>query len=358
MQLLQDPMLSSLIKYFIISFAISYALTPITIFLAKQLGFIDKPTRKHPAILHAGPIPRMGGVAIFISILLTSLVFATTDRFYWAIIMGALINLTIGTIDDKYELSPQVRLMFQVLSAIVIIWAGIEFYISNPFGAGTWDFNFTQLSIPLINLNLDLLGDIIFIVWIVFIMNAVNWSKGVSQLPGVAVIAFLAIAGVALKYQAGNPYQLQTATLAVISAGATLAFLPFNFPPERMFPGFGGSTLIGFLLAVLSVLSGGKVATILIVLAIPIIDSILVGSKRILNHQSPLIHDREHLYHFLLNKGFTKKQIIYLYWITAVLFGVTVISLQSVGKMIAIGVSSVLIAGLFSYLYRQQKTNK
>ncbi|MCA9391862.1 undecaprenyl/decaprenyl-phosphate alpha-N-acetylglucosaminyl 1-phosphate transferase [candidate division WWE3 bacterium] len=332
--------LYTLLIAFVVAFGVSYALTPIVRKLAVRFGFVDNPTRKHPAILHSTVIPRAGGVAMFIAFVIAALLFASIDKLLFGIIIGGAINVVVGTLDDKYDLPPALRLLFQVLSAVVVGIAGVTFYVSNPFQEGLLYFGAFNL--------------IILIVWIVWLMNTINWTKGASQLPGVAVIAYIALAVTALNYQSGNPYQIQTAILSVISAGVVLAFLPYNFPPERMFPGFGASTFIGFNLAVLSVLSGGKVATLLIVLAIPIVDAILVGLKRILSGKSPLRNDRGHLYHFLLDLGWSKQKIIFLYWGAGIVLGVISVMQHTEQKITSLVILVTIISLSFVYLYMRK----
>ncbi|NTV30498.1 undecaprenyl/decaprenyl-phosphate alpha-N-acetylglucosaminyl 1-phosphate transferase [candidate division WWE3 bacterium] len=314
------------------------------------------PARPHPAVLHSTPIPRAGGVAMYLSFLICALLFARFDALLIGILLGGGLNVFVGTLDDKYDISPYIRLGTQIVSAIIAIIAGVSIFTTNPFGQGIWYFDQIKLAFPYIaGGEIVIPADIILIFWIVWLMNTANWTKGVSQLPGVAVIAFLTITGVALTYQSGNPYQLQTALLSAISAGAVLAFVPFNFPPEKMFPGFGASTWIGFNLAVFSVLSGGKVIALLIVLAIPIIDALLVGCKRILTGHNPFIHDREHLYHFLLDSGFSKRQIIYFYWITAAIFGFAAVAFSRPVKYFTILLLTIIISVFFVFLYYKNK---
>lgn len=352
-----SPLYYQLSLGFILSFVISFLLIPFIRRLAIKYGYVDFPNRKHPAILHVKPIPRAGGVALFCTFLMSTLLLAQKDPLLWGIILGGLLNVIVGTIDDKFNLSPGLRLGVQIFSGAIVVLSGISFYMSNPLTGGISYFNQFILHLPsfLPDKQIILPADLILIIWIVWLMNTANWSKGVSQLPGVSLIAFLTLAGVALKYQAGNPYQMQTALLSMICAGAVLAFIPFNFPPEKMFPGFGGSTWIGFNLAVLSVLSGGKVATILMVFALPVIDAILVGLKRIFTGQNPLQHDREHLYHFLLNSGLSKRQIIYFYWGTTAILGASSLFLESKGKIISIILLTITISVFFVYLYWKKR---
>lgn len=343
----------------LISFIIVLLITPIVICFAKRFGFVDDPKRKHPAILHKKSLPRAGGVAMFLAFLICALLFAEIDKYLIAILAGSFINVLVGTLDDKYDFPPILRLFTQVISALCIVFVGITIYMTNPFGEGLIYFNKWQLSIPgFPHSQFTLPSDFILILWIVWVANMVNWSKGASQLPGQAVVAFLTLAGVALKYQAGNPAQIQTALLSFILAGSVLAFLPFNFPPERMLPGFGTSTFIGFNLAVLAVLSGGKVAAAILVLGIPAVDMFLTLARRVLNKQNILYGDRKHFYHQLLNLGFSKRQVILIYWVITALLGFLALNLGSEGKFFVLAIVTVIVTAAFislSFLLKNKK---
>lgn len=329
-----------------IAFLISFTSTPLIIYLAKRFGFVDKPERGHPAQIIQAVLPRAGGVPIFLGFLITTLIFLPLDKRILTILLGSFLNLFFGTLDDKKPLSPIFRLLVQIVSAGLIVWAGITFYIGNPLGSGLLYFDYLKIPVGIFGFReLILPAAFILIFWIVWVTNMVNWTKGASQLPGLAVISFLTLAAVALKYQAGNPEQILTAKLGFILAGATLAFLPFNFPPEKMLPGFGGSTLIGFNLAVLAVLSGGKLAAALLVLGVPAIDMGVAIVRRILAGKSPFYPDRGHLYHLMLDWGFTKQQIIFLYWLATAILGFLALNLSRGSKLFAILVVGVGVIG-------------
>lgn len=328
----------SLIYPFLFSFLISLSLTPLVIKLARSFGFVDDPKKsQHPAILHSTPIPRAGGIAMFLGFVLTTLIFVPWDLKVLGIFFGSFLTVLVGTIDDKWPLSPYWRLFLtQPLAALIVIGLGVRIpggVLSNP-----WDGYFF---LP------PLLESVLLVFWIVWVMNMINWGKGVSQLSGVGVIVFLTIAAVALNYQAGNPDQWRTALLAVILAGACLSFLPFNFPPEKMLPGFGASTFVGFNIAVLSILSGGKLAAALVVLGLPFLDMVIAIARRIKNRKNPLIGDREHFYHRLLDLGFSKRAVIFIYWLVTLLLGVLAIFLKREGKVMVILLLSIIVTSLF-----------
>lgn len=330
---------------FLCSLGISLALTPLVIKWAKRYGFVDDPRRRHPAVLHKRVLPRAGGVPMFFAFLFCSLFFVPKIPYLWAIVAGSLINIVVGTLDDKYDLSPLLRLFTLTVSALPVILAGVKIYTTNPFGSGILYYDWWKFS--LLGFDFSLPADLLLVFWIVWMSNMVNWTKGASQLPGISVIASLALAGVALKYQAGNPAQILTAQLCVILAGAVLGFLPFNFPPETMLPGFGASTFIGYNLAVLSVLSGGKLAAALLVLGVPTVDMGITLIRRIKSGNSIFYPDRGHFYHRLLEMGLTKRQVVILYWIFTLFLGILALNLESRGKFFAFTVVGVLVIATF-----------
>lgn len=341
------------------SFFISIGLTPIIIKFAKIFGFLDKPQRSHPAILHKKTVPRAGGVAMFISFFIVSLIFTKHNQFLEGILITSFINVFVGTLDDKFNLSPWLRLITLTLSAGIITFVGIQFYIGNPFGPGILYFNVKEIAFNFFGPRPIIIpADFLLIIWLVWMANMVNWSKGMSQLSGISIIASLVLAAVSLKFQAGNPAQIQTATLCFILAGSVLGFLPFNFPPERMMPGFGASTFIGMNLGILSILSGGKLAAAILVLGIPTVDGIIAIIRRIYSGKLPIYGDREHLYHKLLDLGFSKCQIILLSWLFTALLGILALNLKTEGKFFAIITITILVSAFFmilNYLVRRLK---
>lgn len=322
----------------LLSFIISFLATPLTIRWAKKFGFVDDPkTHKHPAILHRIITPRAGGIPILIAILAV-LLFLPIDKRLLSILAGAVLVVVVGTLDDKYDLHPLIRLPLMVLAAVLAVagGAGIGF-ITNPLGGvisfdqWVWSFNLFGPH------QVIVLADLIAVVWIVWTMNAISWSSGVDgQLSGVAAISAAVLAVVSLKYLSADPTQGAVVILSFITAGAYFGFLPYSAYPQRIMPGFGGATLAGYLLAVLAILSGGRVATAVLVLAIPLLDSLYTIYRRLRAGRSPFWGDREHFHHKLLDLGFSKRQIAIFYWALAATLGMAAISLDSRGKLFAV----------------------
>src|SRR5581483_4605802 len=298
---------------------ISFILTPLNIIFSKKAGLIDDPSKnKHPKVIHKHPIVRGGSLAIFISMLISILLFTKINLQVAAIIVSSLIILITGLLDDKYNLSPYPRLIIQFLAASIPIATGLTItFITNP-GGGT-------LNLP------SIAGTTFTIFWIVFLMNGLNFgAKGVDgQLSGVVIIAAITIYFLSIKVGADNS-QIPIQTLALILAGAFLGFLPWHIYPQKIMPSWGGSNLAGLLLGILSIAGTAKVGTLLVVLAVPLVDTGFVLIRRILSGKSPFWGDRSHLHHRLLDKGhLTIPQVALFYWAASAILGLISLSLDT-----------------------------
>jgi UDP-GlcNAc:undecaprenyl-phosphate GlcNAc-1-phosphate transferase len=341
------------------SFSISYFATPLVIKFAHKIGIIDDPRRqKHPKVIHTYPVPRGGGLAIFLSVLITSLIFLPLDKHLTGILAGALILTALGILDDKYNLNPYIRLIVQFITAGVPVLAGIGIaYINNPIGSGIINLSQPQIAIDFLGRHsIWIIADLFAIFWIVILMNFINMgAKGVDgQLPGVVTIAGTIIAILSLKYSA-DITQWPVIILAVITSGSFLGFLPYNFYPQKIMPGFSGSTLSGYLLGILSILSTTKVGTLLVVLGVPLIDTGYTVFRRIASGKSPVWGDRGHLHHRLLDLGFSKRQVSYFYWTTTALLGILAINLTSSFKLYTLVGLAILIGGTLLWLTHRQQ---
>lgn len=316
---------------------ISLVATPLIISLARKWGIMDYPTRAHPAILHHHPLPRAGGLPPLIAIISAYLLFAPVDKHIVGIFLASLVIVITGVLDDKYDLNPYLRLGTNILAVLIVVGSGVGITsINNPFDG---EIRFDSIIVKFAFFgphSIVVLADLFALFWIVWVMNALNWSSGVDgQLPGIVVVATLILGMVALRYVQTDPTQLPVAILAFVTAGAYLGFLPWSFYPQKIMPGYGGSTLAGFMLAVLSILAGGKLATALLVLAVPLIDSFWTILRRISQGDSPVWGDREHLHHKLLELGLTKRQVVLFYWVICAILGLAALNLDSQGKFFA-----------------------
>lgn len=332
----------------------AFTTTPLIILFAKQLGILDDPKhRKHPAPLHQKPIPRGGGVPVFLAILFGSMFFLPIDQKLLAILIGGLLVTIVGLWDDKKDLNPYLRLAMQFLAATIVVTSGIGIsFISNPLGMGTINLSNPELTLNLFGqeYHLLILSALFGILWIVGLMNAVNWSSGVDgQLSGFTAIAALVIAVLSLRFSA-DITQWPVTVLAAVTCGAFLGFLFWHMYPQKIMPGFGGSTLAGFMLAVLSILATAKVGTLFVVLAIPILDAGYSFIRRILSGKSPVWGDRGHLHHKLLDAGWSKKQVALFYWVVTALLGFLALNLNTKGKFYTMIGVTLLLGGILVWL--------
>lgn len=325
----------------IIAFLITIIAVRPTIYFARKFKLLDNPqTRPHPAHIQTRIVPRAGGLAIFLGVALATLIFLPFTKTYTGLLIGILILLLVGLLDDKYHhLSPYFRLLAQFAAATIAVGSGIGInFITNPLG-GILHFDTTP--------QIMLLADFLTVVWIVWVMNMINWSKGVDgQMPGIVTITALILGILSLKLGLLNDLtQINVAKLSFITAGSAFAFLLFNWYPAKIFPGFSGSTILGFMIAVLSILSGAKLATAGLVLLIPATDFAYTFFRRILTGKSPVWGDRGHLHHKLLEKGFSHQKISLFYILGSAILGAAALGLSSQGKLFAALLTGIIILG-------------
>ncbi len=334
-----------------IAVVVVFLATPLVIKLAKRIGIVDDPSKSnHPKVIHKYPVPRGGGLAIYIGVLIVSLIFLPIDKHLVSILLGAGIMVGVGILDDKYNLNPYLRLAAGLLAAGIPIAAGIG--IASMFN-GVIDLSHPRLTFELLGemRSIWILSDLFALVWIVFMMNILNMgAKGVDgQLPGVVVIAALTIAAISLRYSA-DITQWPVIILALITAGAFLGFLPWNFYPQKIMPSYGGAALAGYLLAILSILSTAKVGTLAIVLAVPLVDTGYTIVRRIASGKSPVWGDTGHLHHRLLKRGWSKPKVAVFYWLVSASLGALALNLNSVNKLYTIVGVALILGGVILWL--------
>lgn len=348
-----------IITAFIVAFIITALCVPVTINLTKKLGLLDDPKKRpHPAHIQERIVPRGGGLPIFISIVVSMLIFIPLTIQLIGIILGLTTLLIIGLLDDKYpNFSPYLRLVLLFLAAAFPVLAGVSIpFVTNPFTliSQLLPLNSTYISFqqPATALNffgytyLITMGDILAFFWIVTLTQIINWSKGVDgQMPIITFITALTLGFLSLKFFFQDDLnQFHIAKLAFIVAGSSLGFLIFNWHPAKIFPGFAGSTILAFMLAVLAVISGAKLATALLVLAVPSADFLYTFFRRITSGHSPVWGDRGHLHHKLLDFGWSHQKISLFYASLSAIFGLLALSLDVQSK--AFVVLAVIIASL------------
>lgn len=324
----------------LLAFIITLISTPISIRLIKKFGILDDPkTHKHPAVIHKKPTPRGGGMPLFLGVLGSSLIFIPKTPLTISFLVAAFISLLLGILDDKLDLSPYFRFTMNIISAVIVVSAGTNVpFITNPLGG-----------ILFLN-QLPFLSEIIAIVWIVWVMNMLNWSKGVDgQMPGIVAISSLVIGILSLRFGSFDQHSLIAAKLSFIIAGASLGFLIYNFYPARIFPGYS-ATSIYLLLAVVSILSSAKLATAILVMGVPMMDGIFTVLRRLFSGKSPFWHDKKHLHHLLLSLGLSQRAIALSYWLFSAILGGLALVLSSRGKIFAIILVLIMVFGGIFFL--------
>jgi len=293
----------------VLCFLVALILTPLVKKLAFLIGATDQPNKRK---IHTGIMPRLGGLAIIGSFTVGMIIYQPHSHFKWPLLIGAVLIMLIGIVDDIYPLSARYKFIVQFIAAFIVVLNGVEMtFINLPFG---YTLEFGYLSIP------------ITVLWIVGITNAINLIDGLDGLAGgVSTIALLTIAGLAIML--GDPF---VATIAFMLAGSTLGFLVFNFYPAKIFMGDTGALFLGYMIGVLSVL-GFKNATLfslivpIAILGVPIIDTLFAIVRRAAYKKPLYAPDKLHLHHCLLNLGFTHRQTVILIYAMSGLFSIAAI---------------------------------
>ncbi len=345
---------------FLTAFLGSFFSVPFVLKFAKRFGLItDKRKRKHPAHTHKGKIPRAGGLAIFFGVIFASFLFLPFTKIFLAIHFASLILLIIGLLDDKYDLSPYLRFFLNILAASIAVAGGIGIpYVSNPFG-GVIDLTKFSFQIEFFGQrNILWLSDFLAIFWLVFTTNVINWSKGVDgQMPGFVSIAAFFLGILAYRFSAFDVSVESTAIFAFIVSGAFLGFLPWNFYPQKIMPGYSGGALAGFYLGVLSLLSFGKLGTAIMILAVPLIDGVYTIVRRLAGGRSPFLADWGHFHHRLLEIGWGRRRIAVFYWTITFLFGFSSLFITGIRRLAALFSIFFLMAVFFVFIEKVKAQN-
>jgi UDP-GlcNAc:undecaprenyl-phosphate GlcNAc-1-phosphate transferase len=328
---------------FLIALAVAYIATPFVIKLAKRVGAIDVP--KDNRRVHTVPIPRLGGIAIFIGFMAAVLVTFKMDTRLMSVLAGAAIIVTMGYFDDIKPLPAKVKLLVQIIAAVVVMYGGVLVVrVTNPM--------FLIFGNPNQYIELGMWSYPLTLVWIVGVTNAINLIDGLDGLAaGVSTISALA----AVAIFVGQDY---IAMLAAILAGATIGFLPYNFNPAKIFMGDTGSLFLGYMLAVLSIMgvlkSTAALSIMVPILAIglPIFDTFMAIVRRALSGKSLMEADKGHLHHKLLDIGLSQKQaVLTLYSISAVLGFSAVIIVEATLKVAILLVLAVFFLASMGVKY-------
>ena len=301
-------MYSTLFITFAVAAIVSFLATPLAIKIAPKIGAMDIP--KDSRRMHTKAMPRFGGLAIFLGCTIAMMVFLEFDHRIPIIALGGALICLLGVVDDLKNLPAKVKFIGQFAVAILMYSLNIRItFITNFFGEGN-----SQLG--------ALLCFAVTVIWIVGITNTINLIDGLDGLAaGTTAIASLCISYVAYIH---GTYLVCGAMLAL--AGGALGFLPFNFYPAKIFMGDGGSLYLGFMLGTLSILGTVKSATLaaviipVLVLGVPIFDTMFAIFRRFVNKKPIMEADKGHLHHRLMSLGYGQRRAtLMLYGISAIM---------------------------------------
>ena len=341
---------------FTLAFFISFIATFFVSRVALKRNIVDYPDRQRH--FHPNPTPTLGGIAVFASFLIVTLLVGVFGGYLingnipliiiLAIWGGGLILMIGGYLDDRYHLPPRYSIIFPILATLTVVSSGIRAVsVHNPLSGGI-----IQLDQILV-FGWPVVSSIVVFLWVMTMTYTTKLLDGMDGLvTGISAIGAIVLFGLSLSPQV---MQAQTALLAIILAGSLLGFLILNFYPAKIFLGEAGSTFTGFMLAILAIVSGGKIATALLIMGIPLLDAGWVILQRLLKHQSPFSGDRKHLHFRLTELGFSEPQaVLFLYALTG-MFGILALFLQSRGKLIALGILVLVVIAIFASVFMMYK---
>ncbi len=302
---------------------ISFGASPLVRLFAHTIGAIDVPSDERR--MHKVPTPRLGGLAIFLGFLAAVLLFADIDRPLQGILLGSVVIVVVGVIDDIIRLPAWIKLIAQIIAALIPVYHGVVIqFFSNPiFFSENAYINLGFLAIPLT------------VLWIVAITNSVNLIDGLDGLAvGVSAISSMSLLVIAIV-----SVQPNMAIIMAALAGACVGFMPYNLNPAKMFMGDTGATFLGYILASVSVLGLFKFYTIIsfavpfLILGLPIFDTISAIARRVAKGKSPMSADRSHVHHRLIDLGFSQKQSVAILYTMSSVLALAAVVLTTSGEL-------------------------
>lgn len=325
-QLYSTTAVAVIVLPLLVALIVSFLSTPIVKTFACKVGAIDVPTDERR--MHTIPIPRMGGLAIFLGFIISVLLFADVDDQMKGILLGAVIITIMGIIDDITPLRASLKLVVQIIAALIPVCYGVQITcISNPniFSANPY-WNFGWLSIP------------ITVLWIVGLTNAVNLIDGLDGLAiGVSAIGAMTMLVIAILVS-----EPQIAIIMAALVGACIGFMPYNMNPAKIFMGDTGSTFLGFTLACISIQGlfkfyvGISFIVPFLILGLPIFDTAFAILRRLAHGQNPMSPDRSHVHHRLIDMGLNQKQAVAVLYVISAILGLSAVMVATNGELKAL----------------------
>ncbi len=347
-----------------LSLGLALLLTPVTMLIARRWGAIDDPSTAPDRKRHTKPIPLLGGLAVIVSSWITwgalyqqhyfTGIDLPTKYILSLILAGALIGIG-GALDDRYRLTAQQQIWWTIAAVTIVVAAGIGVkFITNPLG-GIIDLTAIQWTIFRwhgLPYQLTLWADVFTIIWLLGASYTTKILDGLDGLvTGLGVLGSLIVFLLTLRPEVNQP---GVGLLALSLVGALTGFLFWNWHPAKVFLGESGSLYIGFMLGILSIISGGKIATALLILGLPIIDLLWVIIQRLRNHRSPFTSaDRFHLHFRLLDAGLSVRQSVTTILTLVTLFGFSTLYVSGRQKVEVLGALLLVMILLVWWVMRR-----
>ncbi len=353
-------------------FVSAFLLTPFIGKLAIKWGATYKPKSRRKdkeydnpqKAIHQQETPALGGLAVTIPLLLGLILFFRIDSFILPILIGLLVLVVGSVLDDIFNLSSKVQMLYQVLAAAIIAFSVIDLSSISIFSSDLLDLQSSSLSTNIFSLPISFIfpGDLLLMIWILLCINSVKWVGG---LPGLVesytmiIILLIFIIGI-------RTFSLFSSTVSILIAGSLISLIFFAFPPPKIMSGSSGKSIYGFLISILAIISGAKFSTTLMLLALPIVDAIYVVVYRYITYKpkNPLdlmkINDTSHLHHQLFKLGFTNVQVLLIETSISLLLGSFAILSTGALRYFALifGIASVIIFVVYINYRAKQKVEK
>ena len=322
--LLDNQLLVNVFLALVVSLVVSFLTSPVVKNFAYKVGAIDVP--KDARRMHKVPIPRLGGLAIFFGFIVWILLFGKIDRQMQGILLGAVVIVVLGVVDDITPLPAKLKFVVQIIAALIPVFHGVVIRaVSNPNLLS--DNAYWQMG--------NVSSVVITVLWIVAITNSVNLIDGLDGLAvGVSTISATTVLVISLLVS-----DMQVAIAMAALVGACAGFMPYNLNPAKMFMGDTGATFLGYILATMSIQGLFKFYAIIsfavpfLILGLPIFDTAFAFIRRIAHGQSPMQADRSHVHHRLIDMGLNQKQAVATLYVISAILGLSAVVLTTSGEV-------------------------
>ena len=321
--LFNTQLLAGVLLALFVALVVSFLTSPVVKAFAYKVGAVDVP--KDNRRMHHVPIPRLGGLAVFFGFIISIQLFVEMTDQFRSILLGAVIIVVLGVVDDITPLPAKLKFLVQIGAALIPAMNGVVIHVlSNPnlFSENPY-WNLGMLSVPAT------------VLWIVAITNAVNLIDGLDGLAiGVSAISATTVLVISLLVS-----EVQVAMVMAALVGACVGFMPYNINPAKMFMGDTGATFLGFILACMSVEGLFKSWAIIsfavpfLILGLPIFDTAFAFIRRIAHGQSPMQADRSHIHHRLIDMGLNQKQAVATLYVISAILGLSAVVLTTSGEL-------------------------